>query len=154
MAYGYPNYSYTPYSYNPPMPDQLAQLRGQPYPQQPAQNAPFAQNAQSGSNVIWVLGEDAAMAYMCAPGSSVMLFDSEGSTFYIKTTDASGMPQPLRVFDFRERVQASKTAQSETVDAGREYVTRAEFDEFRAKLEASGTKKTKKESVNDEQSAV
>lgn len=40
MAYGYPNYSYTPYSYNPPMPDQLAQLRGQPYPQQPAQNAP------------------------------------------------------------------------------------------------------------------
>lgn len=32
MAYGYPNYSYTPYSYNPPMPDQLAQLRGQPYP--------------------------------------------------------------------------------------------------------------------------
>ena len=54
MAYGYPNYSYTPYSYNPPMPDQLAQLRGQPYPQQPAQNAPFAQNAQSGSNVIWV----------------------------------------------------------------------------------------------------
>ena len=29
--------------------------------------------------------------------------NSEGSEFYIKSADASGMPLPLRVFDFAER---------------------------------------------------
>ena len=37
-----------------------------------------------------------------------MLMDSETQTFYIKTADASGMPQPLRVFDYKERMQAAQ----------------------------------------------
>lgn len=71
------------------MPDQLTQLRQAAYPQQ--------QPAQQSSPIIWVQGEEGAKAYMVAAGNSVLLMDSENSTFYIKSTDASGMPQPLRV---------------------------------------------------------
>lgn len=104
-----------------PMPDQLSQLR-QNY-QQPQQSAP----------IIWVQGEEGAKAYMVAAGNSVLLMDSENSVFYIKSTDASGMPQPLRVFDYTERgKQAPK--KPETVDD--KFVTRAEFDALRARFDA------------------
>lgn len=38
-----------------------------------------------------------------AAGNSVLLLDSESQCFYIKSTDTSGMPQPLRIFDYTER---------------------------------------------------
>ena len=82
------------------MPDQLTQLRQAAYPQQ--------QPAQQSSPIIWVQGEEGAKAYMVAAGNSVLLMDSENSTFYIKSTDASGMPQPLRVFDYSERTASQK----------------------------------------------
>ena len=127
MAYPYYGGYQNPY-YPAPMPDNLAQLR------QPAQQtAP-----QSG--VIWVQGEEAAKAYMVAAGNSVLLMDSEASTFYLKSTDQSGMPQPLRVFDYTERTQK----QEPTLPQTQEYVTRQEFDALAAKLEALTTKPTKK----------
>ncbi len=108
------------------MPDQLAQLRQAAYPQpQPT--------AQQSSPIIWVQGEEGAKAYMVAAGNSVLLMDSENSKFYIKSTDASGMPQPLRVFDYTER--GKQTPQKpETVDD--KFVTRAEFDALRARFDA------------------
>lgn len=117
-----PYQMYNPYQqnfYNPAMPDQLAQFRQQ-Y-QQPTQQA-----TQQSSGVIWVQGEEGAKAYMVAPGNSVMLLDSEASAFYLKSTDQSGMPLPLRIFDYKERQTAPKSqpvAQPTT-----EYVTRAEFE--------------------------
>ena len=63
------------------MPDQLAQLRQAAYPQQ--------QTSQQTAPIIWVQGEEGAKAYMVAAGNSVLLMDSENSTFYIKSTDAS-----------------------------------------------------------------
>lgn len=75
------------------MPDQLAQLRQAAYPQQ--------QPAQQSSPIIWVQGEEAAKSYLCAPGNSVLLMDSEKSSFYIKTVDASGMPQLIRAGTFK-----------------------------------------------------
>lgn len=104
-----------------PMPDQLSQLR-QNY-QQPQQSAP----------IIWVQGEEGAKAYMVAAGNSVLLMDSENSVFYIKSTDASGMPQPLRVFDYTERGK-QVPQKPETVDD--KFVTRAEFDALRARFDA------------------
>nr|DAV05121.1 MAG TPA: hypothetical protein [Caudoviricetes sp.] len=104
-----------------PMPDQLSQLR-QNY-QQPQQSAP----------IIWVQGEEGAKAYMVAAGNSVLLMDSENSVFYIKSTDASGMPQPLRVFDYTER---GKQAQQKPETVDDKFVTRAEFDALRARFDA------------------
>ena len=74
------------------------------------QPPPFQMNntPQQSSGIMWVQGEAGARAYPVAAGNSVLLLDSEASVFYIKTTDASGMPTPLRIFDFTERSQQAQ----------------------------------------------
>lgn len=148
MAFGVPYQpgfapAYYPMGQPTAMPDQLSQLRQASYPQQPAQ--------QQSAPIIWVQGEEAAKSYLCAPGNSVLLMDSEKSSFYIKTVDASGMPQPLRIFDYTERTAAQKQpTQAVQVQAG-EFVTRAEFDALSARFDALAADKPltkKKESEN------
>lgn len=120
---------YAPGYYAPPMQDHLAQLRQQQY--QPQQMQP--QRAQTAPNgVDWVQGEEAAKARMIPAGSSMLLLDSESDTFYLKSADASGMPLPLRIFDYKERISAPKPMN----DGGGEYVTRAEFSALEARLNA------------------
>ena len=85
---------------------------------------------------IWVQGEEGAKAYMVAAGNSVLLMDSENSAFYIKSTDASGMPLPLRVFDYKERTTATKMPPQTAQQPGGEFVTRAEFDALAARCAA------------------
>lgn len=131
------------------MPDQLAQLRQAAYPQQ-------QQTAQQTAPIIWVQGEEGAKAYMVAAGNSVLLMDSENSTFYIKSTDASGMPQPLRIFDYTERTAAQKQpTQAAKAQAG-EFVTRAEFDALAARFDALTADKplTKKKESDNAKSSV
>lgn len=126
MAFGVPYQpgfapGYYPMGQPSAIPDQLAQLR-QNY-QQPQQSAP----------IIWVQGEEGAKAYMVAAGNSVLLMDSENSVFYIKSTDASGMPQPLRIFDYTER---GKQAVEKVESKNDKFVTREEFDALRARFDA------------------
>ena len=80
------------------------------------------------SPIIWVQGEQAARAYMVAAGNTVLLMDSEASTFYLKSTDSSGIPQPLRVFDYTERTAGVSTAP--------EYATKDELKTLEEKLYA------------------
>lgn len=119
MAYG----NYFPQNYFP-------QYYGSQ--QMPPQASQMASNAQQavGGGIIWVQGENAAKAYPVASGQSVLLMDSEDSVMYIKSTDQSGMPQPLRVFEYKERAsgQNASTIASKTSD---EYVSRKEFEAFR-----------------------
>lgn len=133
----------------PAMPDQLAHLRQAAYPAQP-------QTAQQQSSpIIWVQGEESAKSYLCAPGNSVLLMDSEKSSFYIKAVDASGMPQPLRIFDYTERTAAPKPSVQTQQTAREEYVTRREFDALSAKFEALAASEkalTKKEADNEQPS--
>ena len=77
--------------------------------------------------ITWVQGESGARAYSVAPGNTILLMDSEDSVFYIKSTDSSGIPQPLRICDYTERVTAPAT--EETPNAN--YVSREEFDELK-----------------------
>lgn len=89
------------------------------------QSAPQPQNDNS---IIWVQGEAGAKSFAVAPGKSVMLMDSEQSRFYIKTADTSGMPMPLRIFEYSEVTTTPQTnapIQTEQTDI---YVTREEFD--------------------------
>lgn len=142
-----PNYPYYYQPYQPPMADQLTQLRQ-------AQYQPVQAPQQHQSPIIWVQGEEAAKAYMVAPGNSVLLMDSEGSTFYLKSSDAQGMPMPLRIFDYTERT-AQRPAQAQMPQAD-EFVTRAEFEALEARLEAltaprqSAKKVTQKEETSHE----
>lgn len=142
----YPYYGAQPYmGYTQPAPDQLAQLRMQQQyapMQQPQQ--PQAPQQQAANPLIWVQGEAGAKAYMVAPGASVLLMDSERSSFYIKTADASGMPT-MRIFDYTERGAQVAPAPAPTP----EYVTRAEFDALRERIES-----LTKGATSDEKPAV
>lgn len=130
----YPQYQMP---YQPPMADQLTQLRQQQY--QPPMQQPVmqqAQPAQQTGGIIWVQGEEGAKAYMVAPGNTVLLMDSDGSSFYLKSADASGMPQPLRIFDYVERqAGANRHAQEPMQDMG-QFVTRQEFEALQAQIDA------------------
>ena len=64
-----------------------------------------------------------------------MLMDSENSTFYIKSTDASGMPMPLRVFDYTERTEAKKAPQT-VRESSVQFATKEELAALAARLDA------------------
>ena len=93
-------------------------------------------NQQNNNGLIWVQGEAGAKSYMIAPNSTVMLMDSESQRFFLKSTDVSGMPQPLRIFEYHETTQnARKTAPIEqTVDYS-SFATKAEFEAFKSEIE-------------------
>lgn len=94
-----------------------------PWYSQPAQ-----QPQQTGSAINWVQGEAGAKSFAVAPGQSVLLMDSETNVFYIKSADTSGMPQALRIFDYKERVPKTETVSTEN------YITREEFEKRLAEL--------------------
>ena len=117
------------------MPDYLSYYRNQPQMQPQPQMQSTAQPAQSageGNGLIWVQGEAGAKSYPVAPGKTVMLMDSENSVFYLKTVDASGMPLPLRIFDYNERTgpaaQNPSVGESQGFDPSN-FITRKEFDD-------------------------
>lgn len=153
-------YQYPYYGTQPHMPDNLAQLRMnanqmqnavvQPsMPSQPMQSQP----AQQSSQIIWVSGEAGAKSYLVAPGNTVMLLDAENSVFYLKSADASGMPLPLRIFDYKERTTASQQAfggsvAAETISLDN-FVTRKEFDELKASIASQTTPKKNKNNLTE-----
>lgn len=128
----YPYYGNYNQFYQPPLQDNLAQMRNNQYMQIPQmQPMQQTQNQQSSNGIIWVQGEEGAKAYMVAPGNSVLLMDSENSAFYIKSSDNSGMPMPLRIFDYVER---NAKQQTQNIKPNVEYVTRQEFDALSARI--------------------
>lgn len=116
MAYPFPNY-FGGYQPSPnPYQDQLTQLRAQQF-----QSAP-----QPGGGLLWVQGEAGAKSYLMAPNSTVLLMDSEAQRFYLKTTDASGVPG-MRVFEYTEIIPNQPKPAEIPVD---KFVTREEFERF------------------------
>lgn len=106
--------------------------------QMPVGQPTMPQNAQatSGNGITWVQGEAAAKSFPVGAGQSALLMDSEESVFYIKSTDQSGMPQPLRIFDYTERTaQHSEAGITKKPDV--DYVSRSEFEEFREDVKRS-----------------
>lgn len=130
----YPYYGNYNQFYQPPLQDNLAQMRNNQYMQMPPmQSMQQAQNQQSSNGIIWVQGEEGAKAYMVAPGNSVLLMDSENSAFYIKSSDNSGMPMPLRIFDYVERNSKAQN-NAKPIQENVEYVTRQEFEQLSARI--------------------
>lgn len=109
--------SYYPASYTP--------MYQQNYQQQPQQS----------SGILWVQGEAAARSYLVGAGQSVLLMDSEQDRFYIKASDSSGMPQPLRIFEYTEKV--ANSGSSAVTGASQDlslYVTREELEKRLAEI--------------------
>jgi hypothetical protein len=119
--YGYPWNSYGTQVMNTAMPQQ----------QQPQQQLQVPQT----NGINWVQGEAGAKSYALAPGQSVLLMDSENDVFYIKSSDNSGMPMPLRVFDYVERKPKSETIVAQPTQ---NYVTREEFEKRLKEITTNG----------------
>lgn len=105
---------YIPSSFQPQM------MQQQPQMTQPVND----------TGILWVQGEAGAKSWAVAPGKSVMLMDSESNTFYIKSSDNSGMPMPLRIFDYTERTQLTQpvnTIQHEQIDTS-QFITKEELE--------------------------
>lgn len=133
MNYGY-NYGAYPAQgfYNPPMPDQLAQLRSPQY--QPSQPGPIQnQNPPIQNSRIWVSGEKEAVDYLVAPNCAVDLWDVNGTTLYVKQADASGRPT-IKAYNITE--QASTPTKANNTDRNKNYVSESELSEITNRLDA------------------
>ena len=150
-------YQYPYYGTQPPMPDNLAQLRMNANQMQNAVTQPSMTSQpvqQQSSQIIWVSGEAGAKSYLVAPGNTVMLLDAENSVFYLKSADASGMPLPLRIFEYKERTTTAQqafggvvTGESVNLD---NFVTRKEFDELKASIASQPTPKKTKNNLTED----
>jgi hypothetical protein len=150
-------YQYPYYGAQPPMADNLAQLRMNTNQIQNAVVQPSMTSQpmqQQSSQIIWVSGEAGAKSYLVAPGNTVMLLDAENSVFYLKSADASGMPLPLRIFDYKERTTTAQQAFGGPVAAEAvnldNFVTREEFERRMASIaQQTATKKNKNKLTED-----
>ena len=102
---------------------------------------PYMQQQQH-NGIIWVQGIEAMKSYPVQAGQSVLLMDSETSCFGIKTVDASGMPQPLRIFDYTERKAVTRATEAPISGAlpESEYITRSECKALIAAILAENAK--------------
>ena len=138
MAY----YGYQPYPmYQPPMADQLTQLRQNQF--QPMQNQQFQpQQAPASPSIVWVQNEMEAANYLVAPNSAVTLWDSNAPVVYLKQADASGKPS-MKIYDLVERtqrpVQAPQAPAVEYAPLSRLEALEARLNELTAIKEAPNT---------------
>lgn len=105
-----PSQTFTPYSYSNNYGQQFQSLQPQ------------------GNGIVWVQGESGAKSFIVNPGQTVLLMDSESNVFYIKSCDMSGMPNPLRTFDYKERVVQKQD------NVNKNYITREEFEKRLAEV--------------------
>ena len=140
MAYTpyYPGYQ--PMYYQPPMPDQLAQLRGQQFqPPMQGPQMPPVQSQQNGQSMVWVNGEQEAQSYLLAPNTAIALWDSTNPCIYLKQSDASGRPT-IKTFDLVERTGEKHNA-PEILYATKDELRALEDDVEKLKTKIASTQK-------------
>ena len=146
MAYG----NYAPFYrggfFNPMQTPTMPQIAdnqnqfSQPY-QQPIQTnpAPIPMPAQPTNDMIWVFNENEATSYPVAPNNSVVLWDKNNPTIYIKSVNTQGMPS-MRILDFTERnadasnspINAPKTHEC---TCGDKFATKEQINDLRGKID-------------------
>ena len=102
---------------------------------------------QPQGSIIWVSGEAGAKSFLVAPNTSVVLFDSEGETVYIKSADASGMPS-MKILDYtiRENVKNAPVSVSQpTPSQLPDYATKADLNAVYAKIKGIEERLSKEE---------
>lgn len=115
-------------AYTPYQPTWTGQYLQWPNMGQTLTTLPYTQQPTNG--IVKVNGRDSALQYQLPPNSmSPALFDQNGKVFYVVSTDGTGT-KTVEVFDFSPHVD-----EQVTVD-GAQFVSRREFDEFAAKVNA------------------
>ena len=142
MAYG----NYAPFYrggfFNPmqtPTMPQMTDNQGQfaqPY-QQPIHTnpTPIPMQTQQTNDMLFVLNENEASAYPDAPNNSVVLWDKNNKTFYIKTANAQGIPS-MQIYDFTERIEkAQNDPTTHKCTCGDKYATKEQINALQGKIE-------------------
>ena len=136
MPYYAPFYRTT--YYDPAQQSQMGQYNPQ-YQQpmaQPMQNAQMPMQGQPTNDFLWVLNENEATSYPVAPNNTVILWDKNLPTVYIKSVNAQGVPS-MRVLDFTERTAtAQKQPVSGPFGSSNNFVTIDSFNALKGDVEA------------------
>lgn len=151
MAYYAP--FYRPTYYDPVQQNQMGQYNPQ-YQQPMGQFQNQQPVRQNNGGFVWIQGGEAgAKSYLVAPGETVMLMDSENPVFFLKSADASGMPMPLRIFEYKERTETPSHAFGGSVEAQNvnfdNFVTREEFEQRMASMASQCQCKNKSKNMED-----
>ena len=129
---------YRPTYYDPIQQNQMGQYNPQ-FQQpmgQPMQNAQMPMQGQPTNDFLWVLNENEATSYPVAPNNTVILWDKNLPTVYIKSVNAQGVPS-MRVLDFTERTAtAPKQPVSALFGSANNFVTLDSFNALEAKFAA------------------
>ena len=129
---------YRPTYYDPVQQSQMGQFNPQYQQQmtQPMQNAQMPMQGQPTNDFLWVLNENEATSYPVAPNNTVILWDKNLPTVYIKSVNAQGVPS-MRVLDFTERTAtAQKQPVSGPFGSANNFVTIDSFNALEAKFAA------------------
>lgn len=133
--YQYPNF----YAQNDPYKPQNQQPVQTTNPQAQMQNTT---NFQPKNDMLWVLNKNEADSYPVAPNCSVVLWDKNAPTIYVKSMSANGVPS-MRTLDFKERVETAqnspitneKALDDKFATLDQFKALQGEIDGLRAKLE-------------------
>lgn len=94
------------------------------------------------AGINWVQGEAGARSVPVSAGQKVLLMDSENNVFYVKASDMSGMPLPLRIFEYKEITngteQVSAPAQSTAGGYSRTGSKREMIEELKDMMKDTG----------------
>lgn len=91
---------------------------------------------QQNNGIIWISGGvNGANAYQVAPNSTVVLFDSDEQSIYIKQTDMQGRPS-LRILDYTIRSEAPKNAQNALSGTNTDIPTRQDLNALQGQIDA------------------
>ena len=135
MAYN----NYFPAGYQPMQQYYPTQSNAYPTQMNVGQNQPTQNNG-----IIWVQGEAGAKSYLVAPNQSVVLWDTESQTIYVKSADASGMPS-IKTLDYtmRESAPNSRPISPESAFASKDDVDflKAEIEALKGKFKNAEDKK-------------
>ena len=101
----------------------------------PTQTNAFQSVGSVGANqsaLTWVQGEAGAKSYMVAPNQTVVLWDSEAQTVYLKSADASGMPS-IKILDYTIRENGAQKAE---ILAQKDFATKDDVELLRKEINA------------------
>ena len=92
----------------------------------PQQNNPF----------IWIQGGIAgAQSYQVAPNNTVILWDSDEQSIYIKSADMQGKPS-IRILDYTIRSEAPRTAQNALSGNNTQVPTREDISALQSQIDS------------------
>lgn len=130
--------------FNQPMQTPIQQPIQQMPMQTPIQQIPMVQQmptVQPSDDRIWVQGEAGAKAYFVAANATVVLWDTESPTLYIKSADATGKPLDMDIIDLSRRAKNIPTMPQNSptehkCTCGDKFVLKKDFEALESEISA------------------